>query len=254
MAPEAWTAVERKAVKFYVATEDTSLGFTGDLDHAVSRWGLPGVQPCPTCRTGGGIIGLQYPCVDLSSLPAHELKKLSEPWPVPPEEISRLAELVRPFVPSWAVLKAGAAFGPLIGKGSGRFGQLFLQNPWTLLLRSEALEQLQAHGVRGLQGCPIDVRIRGKNPPELLELQLELHGRLHPACLPADRKPPCPTCGNDRLTLPDPIILEAASLPADVDAFRLAEATTVILVTERFVDAVKRLGLDGVTFRELKTR
>lgn len=28
----------------------------------------------------------------------------------------------------------------------------------------------------------------------------------------------------------------------------------VILVTERFVDAVKRLELDGVTFRELEAR
>jgi hypothetical protein len=34
----------------------------------------------------------------------------------------------------------------------------------------------------------------------------------------------------------------------------MAEATTVILVTERFVDAVKRLGLDGVSFRELEIR
>jgi hypothetical protein len=34
----------------------------------------------------------------------------------------------------------------------------------------------------------------------------------------------------------------------------MADAWTVILVSERFVDAVKRLELDGVTFRELETR
>ena len=198
--------------------------------------------------------GLLYPCTDLSSLPPQELEKLSTPRPVPREEIHRLAELVRPFAPSWALLKPGAKFGPLTGTGAGRFGQLFMQSPWTLYLRREALEQLRAAGVRGLQGCPIDVRVRGKNPPELLELQLELHGRFHPACLPADRKPPCPTCGNDRLKLPDPIILDAASLPEDVDVFRMADAWTVILVTERFVDAVTRLELDGVAFRELETR
>ena len=240
-------------MKFYEAVEDTSLGYTGYLD-GVHRWGLPGVQPCLTCRAGGGSPALAYPCVELSSLPEHERKKLSDPWPVPREEIARLAELVRPFVPSWVLLNPGAQFGPLAGKGAGRFGQLFLQNPWTLLLRREALERLQAANVRGLQACSVDVRFRGKNPPELLELQLELHGRIHPACLPPNRKPPCPTCGNDPYKLPNPIVLDAASLPEDVDVFRMRDAWTVILVTERFVDAVKRLELDGVTFRELEAR
>lgn len=240
-------------MKFFELTEDTTAGYTGNLD-AVNKWGLPGVQPCPVCRAGGGMTGLLYPCMDLSSLPAHELAKLSNPWPVPREELHRLTERVRPFAPSWAVLSAGAKFGPLTGTGTGRFGQLFMQSPWTLYLRREALERLESSGVRGLQGCPIDVRFRGKSPPQLMELQLRLHGRLHPSCLPPDRKPPCPACGNDPLKLPEPIVLDAASLPEDVDVFRMADAWTVILVTERFVDAVKRQGLDGVTFRELEAR
>ena len=241
-------------MKFYSVAEDTSLGYTGNLDDAVNTWGLPGARPCSTCGAGGGFLGLQYPCVDLSSLPAHELEKLSNPWPVPLEELSRLTERVRPFVPSWAVLKPGAVFGPITGKGSGRFGQLFMQAPWILLLRREALEHLQASGVRGLQGCPIQVHFRGKNAPELLELQLKLHGRIHPSCLPPDRKPPCPTCGNESYKLPNPVALDAASLPEDVNVFRLEEVPGIILVTERFVDAVTRLELEGVAFRELETR
>jgi uncharacterized double-CXXCG motif protein len=241
-------------VKFYEALEDTSLGNTGGLDDAVHKWGLPGVQPCPTCRAGGGTLGLEYPCVDLSSLPEHELKKLSDPWPVPREEMSRLTELVRPFAPSWAVLKPGALFGPITGRGVGRFGQLVMQTPWTLLLRREALERLQTAGLRGLQACPTNIRFRGRSPPELLELQLELHGRLHPACLPLNRKPPCPACGSDPFELPKPIVLDAASLPEHLDVFRMKDLWGVILVTERFVDTAKRLELDGVTFRELEAR
>jgi uncharacterized double-CXXCG motif protein len=142
----------------------------------------------------------------------------------------------------------------MTGKGAGRFGQLTLLFPWLMLLRHEALEQLQAAGVRGLQACPLDVRFRGKNPPALLELQLQSHGHFHPACLPPNRKPPCPTCGSDPFKLPDPMVLDATSLPEDLDVFRMADASTVILVTERFVDAARRLELDGVTFRELETR
>ncbi|WP_171819036.1 SitI6 family double-CXXCG motif immunity protein [Pyxidicoccus fallax] len=241
-------------MKFYEATEDTSLGYTGNLDDAINKWSIPGAEPCPTCRKGGGIAGFQYPCADLSSLPAHELKKLSNPWPVPQEEIARLIELVRPFVPSWAVLQPGALLGPITGKGMSRMGQLFMQNPWTLLVRRGAFERLQAAGVRGLQGYPIDVRFRGKPPPELLDLQLELHGQMHPTCLPPDRKPPCPTCGDDSFKLPDPIVLDAATLPEHVDVFRMRDVPGIILVTERFVEAVKRLELDGVTFRELEVR
>ncbi|MFP2931662.1 double-CXXCG motif protein [Pyxidicoccus sp. 3LG] len=218
--------------------------------------GAAGFAALPYLRAGGGNSGLQYPCVDLSSLPEDELKKLSDPWPVPNEEIERLIELVRPFVPSWAVLKPGASFGPITGKGVNRFGDLFMPTPWTLLLRREALEELQSSGVRGLQGCPIQVSFRGKTPPpDLLELQLRLYGRLHPACFPQDLKPPCPTCGNPRdKRLPDPIILDAATLPTDVDVFRLEEIPGYILVTERFVDAVAGLGLDGVKFQEREAR
>ncbi len=96
---------------------------------------------------------------------------------------------------------------------------------------------------------------RGKNPPELVTLQLRLFGRLHPACLDPDQKPPCPTCGNpSRRKLPNPLVLDAATLPEDVDVFRLEELPGHILVTERFVDAVAGLGLDGVKFQEMETR
>jgi uncharacterized double-CXXCG motif protein len=129
-----------------------------------------------------------------------------------------------------------------------------MQNPWSLYVRHEALEKLRPAGVRGLQGCPLNVRFRQKNHPQLLDMQLELRGRFHPDCLP-EPEPPCPTCGQDKgYSLPKPPILAAASLPEDVDVFRLADWSALIIASERMVDAVKRLELDGVVFRELETR
>jgi uncharacterized double-CXXCG motif protein len=240
-------------MKFYRSRQDPSPRYTGNLD-ATHLWGLPGVEPCPTCRTGGGVVGLEYPCVDLSGLPPQELKKLSDSWPVPREEFSRLRELVRPLAPPDAVLKPGTHFGPLTGSGSGHFGQLFMQDPWSLYARREALEHLKEAGLRGLHGCPLNVRFRVKRPPELLELQLELHGQFHPDCLPADPRPPCPKCGNDFLKLPAHPVLALESLPTSLDVFRLAAWSTLIIVTERMVDAVRRLDLDGLIFQELEVR
>jgi len=240
-------------MKFYRLKQDPSPRYTGDL-YAKHKWGLPGVEPCPTCRAGGGGTGLEYPGVDLSGLPVQELKKLSDPWPVPFEEFFRLRDLVRPLVPHWAVLEPGTRMGPLTGTGSGYFGQLFMPEPWSFYLRKEALAQLQAAGIRGLHGYPLDVRFRVKRPPELLEVQFELEGRFHPDCLPPDRKPPCPTCGNDPLKRPEPIILDNASLPAELDVFRLRQGLTLIIANERLKDAVQRLELDGVVFQELQVR
>ncbi|WP_044191219.1 double-CXXCG motif protein [Hyalangium minutum] len=238
-------------MKFYHVGADEAPRYTGNLD-AGHKWGLQGIESCPECGVGGGVAGLQYPCVDLSSLA--ERKKFDDSWPVPFEEFTRLREVVRPLAPPWALLEPGAPFGPLEGTGSGYFGQLFMQNPWSLYARREALERLQAAALRGLHGCPIHVRFRVKRPPELLELQLELHGQFHPDCLPPDRKPPCPTCGHEPFDRPEPILLDAASLAGSPDVFRLRQGWTTIIATERFVNAVQRLELDGVTFRDLATR
>jgi uncharacterized double-CXXCG motif protein len=192
--------------------------------------------------------------VDLSGLPPNELEKLSDSWPVPSQEIERLRELVRPLAPPGALLMPGTRFGPLVGTGLGFFGQLFMQDSWTLYMRREALERLQEAGMRGLQGCPTQIRFRTKHAPELLEAQLEMQGQYHPDCLPPNRRPPCPTCGNDFLRRPEPIILDVASLPLELDLFRLRQAWMLIVASERFVDAAQRLELDGVVFQELEVR
>ena len=240
-------------MKFYRLTKDPSPRYTGSLN-ASHPWGLPGVEPCPTCKCGGAGTGLEYPCIDLSGLPPHELKKLSDFWPVPSEEIERLRELVRPLAPKGAVLEPGTLFGSLKGTGLGYFGQFFMEDPWTLCVRREALERLKEAGLRGLHGCPIQVRFRTKHAPELFEMQLEMHGLYHPDCLPPDRRPPCPTCGNEFFVRPDPVILDAASLPSDLDLFRLRQGSTNVLASERFVETVRRLALDGVLFQELEVR
>jgi uncharacterized double-CXXCG motif protein len=240
-------------MRFYEFTEDKSPRYTGDLSNAAHPWGLPG-RRCPDCALTGGPAGLHYPCVDLSGLPTKELKKLSDSWPVPFEEFERLRERVLPLVPVDAVLKPGTRFGPLTGTGRGHFGSLFMQNPWSLFVQREALERLQGTGLLGLQGCPLAVRFRTRHAPELRELQLRVQGRLHPDCLPPDRPPPCPTCDRVSLRLPATYWLDASSLPEDIDVFRLSDWPTLIIATERMVETVKRLELDGVVFRELEAR
>ncbi|HZI11637.1 MAG TPA: double-CXXCG motif protein [Myxococcus sp.] len=215
------------------------------------KWLLPGIH-CPTCDEVWGGAGEAYPAVDLSGLPEHRKFKarVEEDF----QEFTRLRELVRPLVPDGVPLEPGATFGALVGSGRGRFPQLVFPTPWTLLVRREALEQLQAAGLRGLMGCRTELRLRDKNPPELLEFQIEPRGLLHLDCLPRNLPAPCVTCGRLAFSFPGAPILETASLPADRDLFRLANYQTVIVATERFVETVRGLGFEEVEFRELPTR
>lgn len=235
--------------KFYELREPRQSRYTGEVTIR-RKWRLPGLR-CPECNltSSGGFTA--YPSVDLSAFPSRG--EYEERRVVSFDEFVRLREQVRPLVPPEHELLPGVAFGPLIGTATGSFSPLFFHSLWTKLILREALEQLQAAGVRGLRGLHTELRFRQKHHPELLELEVLPHGRLHPDCAPGC-PPPCRTCGLVDLGFPDAPILEAASLPAHTDLFRLSDFETILIATERFVDAVRRLELDEVDIRELPVR
>lgn len=239
-------------MKFYWLrpVEPSHRRYTGQYN-AAHKWSLPGIH-CPTCDATWSDGSDAYPGADLSMLV--EQAKFSARLEQDYTEYERLRALVRPLVPAGVPLWPGSAFGPLVGSARGAFGQLVMQYGWILLIRREALEQLQTQGVRGLRGCRTELRFRQKRAPELLELQIEPSGLLHPECLPPDRAPPCAKCGRDGFRRPEHLVLDAASLPEDRDLFRLANFSTMLVGTERFVDTVQRLGFEEVAFRELPVR
>ncbi len=237
--------------KFYELRAPRESKYTGTLS-ARHKWGgLPGLS-CHECRAtwAGGMTA--YPGVDLSSLP--ERGEYEKPRPEPFDEFVRLRELVRPRVPAGAPLLPGTTFGPLVGTATGTFSPLFFYYFEMPLVHLGALERLQAEGVRGLHGFRTELRFRQKNHPELLELEILPHGRLHPECTPPDRRPPCPRCGWENFSFPEEPILDAASLPAHTDLFRLSDFETIFIATERFVEAVRRLDLDELDIREVPVR
>jgi uncharacterized double-CXXCG motif protein len=236
---------------YFAVEDDRTSGYTGHVD-AAHKWQLPGILLCPTCKATWSDNSKAYPSVDLT--PVATLADFEKARAEPVEEYERLRELVRPLLPPGAVVEPGSAFGPLVGRAQGRFGPLVSPYPWWLLVQREALENLLAEGLKGLKGCRTQLRFRQRAAPELLELELLPVGRAHPECMPPDRAPPCPRCGRDGASLPDNLLLDAATLPSDLDVFRLEDFPTVIVCTERFVEACRRLELDGVAFLPLPTK
>lgn len=236
--------------QFYWLREGRSPSLTGSLQ-AKHRWGLPGLH-CPACGATWAGSASAFPGVDLTPLPERAAFETARPEPL--EEFVRLRELVRPLVPVNAQLLPGAEFGPLEGTASGAFGQFFFQSVWMPLIRREALERLQAEGIRGLRAFPTLLRFRQKHPPELLELEIAAHGCLHPDCFPADAPARCVTCGRLGLRRPERMLLDAASLPERLDLFRLTDFETTLVGTKPLVEAIQRLGLSGIDPGELPTR
>jgi uncharacterized double-CXXCG motif protein len=238
-------------MKFYELNEVRVPRYSGSCN-AANKWGMPGAH-CPVCDAIWSMGSDAYPSVDLSNLPEKDkyTARLEQDY----VEFERLREQVRSLMPTGVPIWPGTSLGPLVGTAQGEFGPLFMSSPWKLLIQREALEQLQAAGVRGLKGCRTELRFRRKNPPELLEAELLPRGRLHPDCLPADRPAPCAKCGRKGWRLPDEPILAAASLPTELDLFRLGDFTTMIIGSERFVEAVRQLGYEqDLLFRELPLR
>jgi len=239
-------------MRFYWLRDVPEPRYSGGHDYG-HKWGLPGTR-CPVCGISGAITGDAYPSVDLSCLPAEEQKKYLPRFERDYVEFERLREQVRPLVPPGVHLWPGTRFGPMNGAARGEFGPLVLHHPWTLLMRRESLERLQDEGLRGLKGCRTELRFRQKNPPELLELELLPRGELHPDCL-LERPPSCSRCDDARIKRSEEPILDAATPPEELDLFRMADFMTMIIATERFVEAVRRMGYEqDIIFLELPVR
>lgn len=232
-------------MKYYQVEEWENPKHTGCLN-AARKWILPGMSDCPTCGAASIVaMGAEYPCVDLSPLPRRDLSILEEGDQVPFPEFARLREAVRPYVPPNACLLPGTAFGPLIGKGTGWFAEMY-RGLWTMCLRVEAWQQLSKAGIRGILACPAQIQF-SRRGIELVSLQIEVHGRFS---IP-DRRPEC-QCGNNFIDKPPPLVLARQTLPTHVDIFRLLDSPSRIIANERFVDTTRSLHMEGVTFREMK--
>lgn len=242
-------------MRFYLLEHVPNPRYSGSHDYG-NKWCLPGVR-CPVCHAVWSSTGGSYPSVDLSHLPPQEQKKYLPRCEDDYAEFERLREQVRTLAPPGVHLWPGTDFGPMNGSAHGEFGPLTLAHSWTLLMRREPLERLQAEGLRRLKGVRTELRFRKKNPPELLEMELLPRGRFHPDCLPADLPAPCPKCERVGGKRPDEseMILDASTLPADLDLFRLEDFLTTIIASERFVEAVRLLGYEqDIAFHELPAR
>ncbi|MBN8230586.1 hypothetical protein JYK02_24025 [Corallococcus macrosporus] len=234
-------------MRFYevdIVRPDLPRRWTGHLQ-TERTWTLPGVE-CPTCgETWSGQQTL--PTVDVTDLPQQGL--LREPRVVPYVEFMALTAGLASRLPRGIAPEPGMQLGPLRGSAEGIFGPLTTRDGWDLLVRKDALSQLQQEGLNGLIPARVEVEGLGPEAPALYELEFHIAGRLDPSDVLEGS--PCPSCGWREVRISPEHALEADSLPKGLDVFLPANATTYLMVTERFVQAAQRLGPSDLVFREV---
>lgn len=208
------------------------------------RWGLPGVE-CPVCRQTWASSGLEYPSIDLSDLPEEPLFR--EPRAESHEEFLRLKDVIREAFPLLKKLRPGTSFGPLVGQAKGKFSSFVWNMPWTLILTVEALRGLRSKELSIPVQVPPILKARGK-APEIFELEIHPYGKLLNGVYPPKDLRFCYACGRDAATMPQRLVVEYSSIPQGIDLFRLSNFTTLILATERFVESVGELNIEGAFF------
>lgn len=215
---------------------------------ASHKLGLPGVK-CSVCGRTWSTTGIAYPSVGSSVLPSD--KRYRDVWPVSLDEIE---ELRRPLIDSFsngAVLPPGTEFGPLVGMAQGTFGDFVWLNPWTLLIKSEALSSLIHNGVRMPKAVRPILTFGGNGFVDILELQIEPRARLDLTPTQSDSESRCRACGYKLFRKPKELIIERSSIPQDFDLFRAQDFTTLIFATQKFVEAVEDLKLTAVVFHKV---
>jgi uncharacterized double-CXXCG motif protein len=222
-----------------------------DVDQLrVSRkWGLPGVK-CHLCQETWATIGVAYPSIDLSSLPNE--KQYRRLWPVSLAEFEERRRPLLDLIPDGSVPPPGTELGPLVGTARGAFVDFVWVNPWTLLAQPEALEQLRKTDVKLPKSVPALISFKKANIDALVELELEVRTIVVRSAF-SHGLPQCQTCARVQAKMPEEIIIQQSSIPSDVDIFRDRLMTTLILATDRFVEAVRHANLAGLEFREVQT-
>lgn len=92
--------------------------------------------------------------------------------------------------------------------------------------------------------------LKFRNAPVVFwEFDIRQHGRLLNGVYPTGELRFCPTCGRNSAIMPGTPLIELDSIPAGVDLFRVSNFQTLLVVTERFAEAVRTAGIKGAEFR-----
>jgi uncharacterized double-CXXCG motif protein len=205
--------------------------------------GLPGIR-CDVCGDTWSTTGVAYPSVEIGVLP----KRVFTRGPVSLAEFLFLRDEIIRALGKNVPLPPGTGLGPLSGTTAGVVERLEWLNPWTLLLSSSAVVDLRSYGVL-FDAAPVRLSTVGSPATRLALYEIaippspsvDVEGT-------ADEVSVCHVCGFTRIGRPEQLRVHLTGSNSESDLLRPANFPTLILATDRFVDAADACHLPNVAF------
>jgi uncharacterized double-CXXCG motif protein len=229
----------------YEVCPTNGAAFAVDATHALA---LPGVT-CGVCSRTWAVTGVAYPGISTSVIDF--VKRDLRPAVASVEEFRRIQHVVARELQG-AYLPPGTELGPLHGVAEGQASTFEWLDPWTLLLRSDVVPDLVRRGIT-FTAVPARLTFAAPSGATLSELQIEPIARLadDPATRSFER---CLECGYVGAQRTDSIVIAGDTVSEEVDLMRLRELPTVIVASERFVDAALAIGCTNLHFCKVDVR
>jgi uncharacterized double-CXXCG motif protein len=212
------------------------------------RWWLGSVK-CNVCDTVSGD-NVQYPWVDLSSVPDEKALRITGVCTRSLEELDALRKVIAPLLPADLTLPPGTEFGFFKGRHTAGKLEDFNFYLWNWFVSRPAYERLRDLGALSLGATPAHVKNRKGEVLDYVELHVIPRARLGAPRIqkPGGRERYCPVCGFDSRSLREPLVITRSSIPSNEEVFALEDAPKMVLCDEKFMKAVKSLGLTGIDF------
>lgn len=238
-------------MKYYKIKPDYSDEKQNYLE-ATHKWGLPGVS-CSVCNQIWSNTGIEYPSVDISRLRIG--KQLEKGWVASLEVLENLKSEIRKAFPSYVILLPGTSFGCLVGKEVGKklgyFNDFIWNMPWTVVVKERVLDKLKSANLNLPEIIEPKINFK-RQTQKIYEFEIVPIGKLLNPIYEKENDIACLGCGRVGVSMPEKIIIEKKSLPNNCDIFRLSNFTTIVLVSERFFESVKKFELKGILFEEVE--
>ena len=205
------------------------------------KWYLPGVH-CNVCRETWGMTGVQYPTVSLANHPIEQ--DLIRSKPLDTEEFAKLRQSLTPYVEDNSLLLPGTRFGPVCGNINEMINDIVWINRWTPLFSDSFMNTL-ANKVQNLNRM-VKTRVIALLDCDhhYYEAEIKCMGYLTVET-GMRRYVPCKGCGRVGFSTQDPtsLKLDKASIPPDVNLFRIFDLPTFIIATEHVVDCIVKYNI-----------
>ena len=192
-------------------------------------------------------MGLHYPSVDLKqmTLDSPIEKYLPDRVEVEWEEYLELARPIQEFLGVNTLIWPNTKLGPSMGRIKKAPDAINSSYACDMYLREDAFMALDKCGIN-LKVAKSRVRPHKKHILTLYDVEIPAVASLNRA----KKESRCRYCGLSEMS--EDIVVDKSSVPRDVDVFKLREDPFRIVLSERFVDFVEKLGLTGMPVNPVK--